>query len=206
MFASMRAFIKFSFPVIILTCWFCIAGAQETKKEFEQYISRDEFPQSIVNALRPILKNSRRTKYIEEFDDSLHTYEIKTLWNDHWLSIEFFEDHSLMDVEVIFEFEDLEKEAQTNIEYYLTNSFKRYKITRIQKQYSPVSRDITTEILISRFQENDLEHFQKRIEIVARVISNNRKTIGSFEFLFDEHGDLIKWRREKKMLTDNVLY
>ena len=181
-------------------------AGQETKREFEQNISKDDFPPMILHAMQPILTESKRTKYIEEYDDTLHTYEVKTKWNDRWLSIEFFADYSLMDIEEIYDFNNLDGKVKPVIETYLSDSFRKFKITRTQIQFSSINKRESIERSILHFKNGDMEHFQRRYEIVARVISHNKKTIGSFEFLFNRNGELIRWRREKKMLTDNVLF
>ncbi|MDF9798288.1 hypothetical protein OKW21_003551 [Catalinimonas alkaloidigena] len=189
---------------MVLLLFVSQAHAQKVKQEYEKSIKEEEVPAEILDLIRPMLEESRRIRYYEEYDGEKTGYEIEMLWRDRQLSVEFYADGRLMDIEELIDFEAMEEEAREEIAEYFEEDFEKHKIQRLQRQYTPEESDDEDEELIEDFMEEDREDLTIRYEIVARVKSD--KMYGPYEFLFDDEGELLNVQKIERRSLDNVLY
>ncbi|MEK6479090.1 hypothetical protein WJR50_16200 [Catalinimonas sp. 4WD22] len=190
--------------IMTLVLFVSQAHSQKVKQEYEKDIKEEEVPAKILELIKPMLEESRRIKYYEEYDGEKTGYEIKMLWRDRQLSVEFYADGRLMDIEELISFREMEEEAREEIAEYFKEEFEKYKIQRLQRQYTPEEEEEEDEELLEDFMEDDREDLTIRYEIVARVKGN--EMYGEYEFLFDDEGELIDVQKIERRSLDNVLY
>ncbi|MBK6266974.1 hypothetical protein JKA74_18160 [Marivirga sp. S37H4] len=202
---------------IIYTCLFVLAEksiAQEVKEKYEKEISikKDDFPENSLQLVAPILKKGEKTRLYKEFNGKDYFYELKTHYKGEKVSVKFYENGQLLDIEILKNFHDLAPEIQERINQYFQENYKKYIIHRIQIQYNREREfeDGKLEIdeddeFLEEFMEMDLEDLIVKFEIEAETVdySNERSF---FEFLFDHSGEIERKRTIVKRADDNVLY
>ncbi|WKN30010.1 hypothetical protein PZB74_13650 [Porifericola rhodea] len=195
--------------LLCLLCIFTIshlALAQDEKKEYEEKIDESEIPETIKELLSPMMEDARRIKYFREYDENHSGYEIEMVWEGKKLSIEFYDDGRLMDIEELISHKEIEDEAREAIDEYMDDTYKRHRMLRIQRQYTAEEEDDEDEDeeIIEDFMEGDTDDLTIRYEIVAQV--KGEEKYGPYEFLFDDEGNTLKVQRIDRRSSDNVLY
>lgn len=184
---------------------FCLAQKQKgIKKEVEVAIRQDEMPAPARTLLSDWLVVARRTRFYQETDGDQTSYEAKLKKEDHWYSIEFHEDGSLMDVEQLISYSSLPSSFKRNVDTYLTQSYNRHQIRRVQRQYSAKDTSVTDAEVLSTLLQGNREGLTVRFELEVDV--QQRSTIGSYELLFDEQGALLQERKIIRRSLNNILY
>ena len=177
--------------------------AQNVKKEYEKSVKAEEIPDLVRYKAAPLLEDAEQVDYYEEYNGDELFYEIKMEWNEKQLSVEFYSDGRLMDIEHLITTDEIHEEAREQIVKYL-EGYDRYKITRLQRQYSAEDQDEEDEEVIEEFIEYDTDDLTVRYEMV--VYLKGKGKYGLFEFLFDDDGELIETQRVERRSPDNVLY
>ncbi len=180
-----------------------VGHAQDVKKEYEKSIKAEEIPAEVLELVSPILEEGNGIEYFEEFNGQDRSFEIKMEWRGKQISVEFYEDGRLMDIERLISFDEIGEDAKENIHEYL-ESYTRYKIIRLQRQYSAEDQDEEDEEVIEEFIEQDIEDLTVRYEMVVYLKGHNR--YGPYELLFDHEGALINSQEVERRSPDNVLY
>lgn len=178
--------------------------AQEPKQEKEKAIKKSQMPEEAIKLLQPVFEDARRVRFYQEFDGEQTSYEAKLNWRHKKLSIEFFSNGKLMDIEQLIDVREVEETTREEINTYFTNTFGQYKITRIQRQFTAEEQDEEEEEVMEEFMENGWDDLTIRYEIVAEV--KNSYMFGPYEFLFDQDGKLIQKKKIKRRSVDNILY
>lgn len=210
----MSSFLKY-FLICFFICAFSFTSyAQEIgeKYEREEKIKQEEFPKTALELIEPILKKGKRTRYFKDYDKDSYFFEIKTIYKDEKLSIKFYKDGSLLDIEILKEFEELPEEIKKHIREYFLSNYKKHQLNRIQIQYNreeeyedgDLERDDDEEY-IEEFLEMDLEDLIIKYEIEAEVVDEENER-GFLEFLFDAEGKVEQINKIIKRADDNVLY
>lgn len=189
--------------IVILSTFVLPITAQDKKVEIEKTIEQSEMPEEAVELLKPLLEDVRKVKLYYETDGKMESYEAKFIWKSKPLSIEFYKDGKLMDIEHLIKFKEIDKKPLRNIKDYFNDNFTRHKILRIQRQYS-TEQDEGEKDIIEDLMTADREDIIIRYEIVAEV--QNNEVLGAYEFLFDHKGDLIEKREAERRSSDNFLY
>lgn len=210
----MHSYLKFSIILLALFSFANYSYAQEVgeKYEKEEKIQQEEFPKPALELIKPILKKGKRTKYFKDYDKDTYFFELKTICKDEKISIKFYKDGSLLDIEILKGIEELPEEIQEHIQEYFQSNYKKYKLNRIQIQYNREEEyeDGELEIdddeeYIEEFLEMDLEDLIIKYEIEAEVVEEGNER-GFFEFLFDAEGKVEQIKKIIKRADDNVLY
>jgi hypothetical protein len=192
--------------VLILLLLPSISIAQvEVKREMEKSIPVKEFPSKCLHRIKPFFIKSKKIRYYKEQNGERLTYEIKLKKEGKQYSIEFHQDCKLIDIEELVKLKELDKKIQNQIIDFFKKHYKKYKMYRIQKQYSPRKED-TDSFFVNNFFIETNKPYELRYEIEAEVITKDRKEVLRFEYLFDNQGNLIQKRKIEKGLMDNVLY
>jgi len=190
--------------IVALTILLAHTGlAQKVKKEYERGIKEEEMPSVVIQMLKPMLEEANKIDYYEESNDENTTYEVKMNWQDHQLSIEFYDDGQLMDIEQLIKFREVSEEAKEEIREYL-QGYKRSKITRLQRQFTAEDEDDDDEEVFEEFMEGDWEDLTIRYEM--EVYLKGQDKFGPYELLFDDEGELLDTRKIERRSADNVLY
>lgn len=210
----MNSFFKYSILLLILFAFVNTSYTQEIgeKYEREEKIKQDEFPKPALKLIKPILKKGKRTRYFKDHEADTYFFEVKTIYKEEKISIKFYKNGSLLDIEILKEFNELPQEIQEHIEQYFQTNYKKHKHNRIQIQYNREEEYEDGELEIDEdeeyvedFLEMDLEDLIIKYEIEAEVVSEDNER-GFFEFLFDAEGKMEQIEKIIKRADDNVLY
>ena len=176
--------------------------AQDFKNEVETAIARQEMPEGALTLLSDWLKDARKERFYQESDGEARSFEAK-LWRKGTVySVEFYEDGSLMDVEVLTRYQQLPKTLRSTINASLKERYGRYKIKKTQKQYSAEEGDDDAEA-IAEITEGDADDLTVRYELEIQVRGSQ---VGSYEVLFDREGKFLQQRKIVRRSLDNLLY
>ena len=161
-------------------------------------------PDNAIELLKPFFDDAKIINYYMESGGGDISYEAKFSWKGDKLSIEFFKNGSLMDIEELIGINDIKSKTQKEVEKFFSENFKKHKIIRIQRQFSAEDAHEKGSEVIEEFLENDWDDLTIRYEIVAEVLDQD--VIGPYEFLFDRKGKLIEKRKIIRRSPDNLLY
>lgn len=178
-----------------------IASAQDAKNEVEKSIGRDEMPPSSLLMLNQFWNEEKKADFYRQSDGEMISYEAKLVMKRHQYSIEFDSSGSLTDIEQLIKFEELSKAMQNTITEEIDEQYNRFRITRIQRQFSASEEGDDDDVLENVLNE-DFEDLIIRYEI--EMDAQNKDELGSFELLFDEHGNYIQKRRIVRRSLDNI--
>lgn len=173
-----------SFLLILLTV---VDGFGQYKYEKESRINSSELPFQLnldFNAYAGV----KRLKWYKEYNvDQVH-YEAKFRYHGADYSVEFDSLGLLEDVEVLYRSKDLAAQKRISIEQYLNTNYRKWKITRLQKQYL---LDVKTLDLALKDVAllSDLEH---QYELEIGVFENGVQV--NYELLFNFAGTCINTR------------
>lgn len=189
---------------VFITCLLATSAllAQEVKREFEKSITRDEVPAKALEIAAPMIEDADNLRYFYEQNTGGEFYEIKLLRENRYFSIEFYQDGRLMDIEELVPLGDIREEARELIQSYFEENFRRYRLTRIQIQYS----DDLPDRVVRGVMNKNTDDLRIRYEIEAIVKGGEEDLFGPYEFLFDEKGELLNSREIEERATDNVRY
>lgn len=189
-------------PISYLTFLFCLflvqpcTLAQDKKQEVETTIKKAEMPAAALNLLNQFWNDEKKADFYREFDGVSVSYEVKFVHNKHLLSIEFNEQGLLQDIEQLIEFDEIPENTGTAIKSYLNDQYTKFKVTRVQQQFSG------GEDLAKRYLEDNLGQLTIRYEL--GVEAQNKEELGAFEFLFNKNGQLLQKRRIVRRSLDNI--
>jgi len=210
----MNSFLKYLLICFALNALGSTSFAQEIgeKYEREEKIKQEEFPRPALELIIPILNQGKRTRFFKEYDKETYFFEVKTIYKDEKISIKFFKDGSLLDIEILNDLAELPEDIQEKITEYFQSNYKKYKLNRIQIQFNREEEyeDGELEIdddeeYVEEFLEMDIEDLIVKYEIEAEVVDGDNKR-GFFEFLFDAEGKIEQIKEIIKRTDDNVLY
>jgi len=194
-------YLTFLFFSTLLFTSFAVVSAQDIKNENEKSINREDMPTSSLTMINRFWNKEKKVDFYRQKNGEMISYEAKLEWNGHQYSIEFDSEGSLVNVEQLIDFNDIPVASQNTITEELSKQYTRFRFIRIQRQYSAEEADDRYEILEDVIDE-DYEDLIIRFEIV--VDAQNKAVMGSFESLFDEHGNMIQKRRIVRRSLDNI--
>ncbi|MEX0275376.1 MAG: hypothetical protein AB3N16_13455, partial [Flavobacteriaceae bacterium] len=119
-----------------------------------------------------------------------------------WYSVEFDEEGTLEDVEILIKQTDVPNDAWAQLNTYLGKRFKKFKIKRIQQQYPLQKGKSVEETVKNAFQNLLLPSL--RYELIVGV--KNEDGYGQYEVLFDANGLFLNIRKSLPPNYDHVLY
>jgi len=137
-------------------------------------------------------------KWYRETGYSTISFEAKTKHKGKRISVEFSENGTFEDIEIEIRTDEIPRNAFSKVSDYLLASHEKYKIDKIQIQYSG--------------EPNIVLNYFLTIEVAGDLVINyevviNTKAEGAFarfEYLFDKDGEFIQKRRIKLSMTDNI--
>ncbi len=168
--------------VILFLSWGSIFG--QTKYEKEYRLKTKDVPQKALDFVEQLNFNQTIKWYREEGLNRI-SVEAKTKFHSKKYSIEFDSTGLIEDVEIIVNWEDLPKDARSNICQSLEEAHQKFRIVKIQIQYSG-----SPENIIQKVKGDTESEITTKYEIVVKA-----KTSGnfeSFEYLFDAQGIFIQ--------------
>jgi hypothetical protein len=187
----MRSLIMFSF------CLLCLTTSAQDKLEREQRVTREAVPEP-ARAFIDSLDFEIHTRWYREIGLNRSSYEAKFKRDGERYSIEFLPDGTLEDAEIEVDWESLPESTSTRIESFLNQRFSKFKLERIQIQYSGAPEEVL------RYLKRKTGSPTVAYECVVAAKINGE--FGRMEFLFSAEGEL---KLEQKIIapsTDNIEY
>jgi len=176
-------------------------GQSQYKYEREHRILKSQFPALAIANITENVTDFKRIKYYKETDSTKISYEAKLKKDKLWYSIEFNEEGTLEDIEILIKPTDIPNDTYAKILDYLNNTFTKYKIKRLQQQYSS-NNEVVEDIFKNAFQNLMLP--SNNYEIV--VVGKKDKGYLDYEILFDADGNFKNTRTSLPPNYDHVLY
>lgn len=193
---------KFKCLFTFLFLLFAATGWAQNKYEREFRIRKSQFPEKAYILLKEELQNAKRVRYYKEVDSSKISYEVKFKKDRLFYSVEFDASGELEDVEVLIKEEDIPNSSFEAIEAYLKGYFTKYRIRKIQQQYTLAAFGSISNTLKNAFQ-NMIDPKINYELIVGGSIDGGYQ---DYEILFDAEGKFINMRKSLPANYDHVLY
>ena len=127
-------------------------GNAQNKYEREYRIRKTQFPSVALQLIAEKLEDARRIKFYRETDSAKVSYEVKFKKDRLWYSVEFNEQGTLEDIEILIKEVDIPEETFQKITDYLSRSFTKYRIKRIQQQYPSTNEESLDKTIDNAFQ------------------------------------------------------
>jgi len=183
-------------PAIFFLFLFIQTYSQD-KVEKEYRIQPSEAPEKAVSFINETYPDATKVKwYLEESEDR-KSYEAKLKWDNNKHSVEFDLQGAIEDIEITAKPINIHKEVLKELESELAGSFDKFKIRKIQIQYSGSEEQLSRAI---RFL--DYKQVLKKYEIV--IEGKKDRNIDLWECLFDADGKLLSKRRIIEKPTNNL--
>ena len=187
---------KFTILIALSSFHFSFFAQQKFEKEYR--INSNEIPAKSLQIIKMWNFKKKVKWYVEESNDG-NTFEAKVVYKRHRYSIEFSEEGQILDVEKKVKFSELSDEIQLKIKENLSKKFKKYRIKKVQVQYSGTETAIYGEV----FQlKTTHERAEINFEIVLKAKKENDYAL--YEILTDNKGNLIKELKFKQESSLNL--
>ncbi|NNJ89682.1 MAG: hypothetical protein HKP53_09790 [Eudoraea sp.] len=193
---------RYRLLIIILISAYCLQATAQAKYEREYRIKKAEFPEMAHALLANEMPEVKRLKYYRETDSAKTSYEAKLKKDRLHYSIEFDSEGVLEDIEITIKEVDLPNATFLSIREYLSKSYAKYNIRKIQQQYPVIEGKPIKKIVREAFQNLMLPYINYEL-IVSCKTKDGRQ---DFEFLFSSEGTFISKRKLLPPNYDHVLY
>ncbi|MCX2718249.1 hypothetical protein [Lentiprolixibacter aurantiacus] len=193
---------KYSFYLSLLLLLLATAGWSQNKYEREFRIKKSQFPENAHAFLKDELQNAKRIRYYKEVDSSKVSYEVKFKKERLFYSIEFDASGELEDVEILIKEADMPNSSYEAIDGYLKGYFTKYRIRKIQQQYTLAAFGTVSSTLKNAFQNM----IDPKINYELIVGGATDASFQDYEILFDSEGNFISMRKSLPANYDHVLY
>ncbi|HCX21812.1 MAG: hypothetical protein CMB80_22110 [Flammeovirgaceae bacterium] len=187
-------FVKHLFIVCFIGCSLALS-AQDIKIEIESRVAVSEVPKKALEKIKEHFPSSQAKWYKEESESGI-SFEAKFKVKEHLLSIEFGDDGVLQDTEITIKWKELEPSIQRSLLWYFEDSFDKYKLHKIQLQYTQPLAQVAEHLLSgnSLIPTYEIEFFGK----------NESKDLWEGEF--NESGEFISKRKIITKPSDTLQY
>lgn len=184
----------------ISLCWLTSLFGQG-KYEKEYRIAEAKVPQLALSYVAGF-DFEKKVKWYREENLNTASIEAKTKHQKQGYSIEFDTTGQLQDIEIKIDFQQMNTSAQKRICEALNKEFDRYKIDKIQKQYTGPATTIQT--YIKQMPPVRPADILLQYEIILE--GKKEKTIRLYEYTFTEQGQLVGKSRILLRNTDILEY
>ena len=169
--------------IILFTICFNQLYAQQ-KYEKESRLKEKDVPSKALNFIDSLEVGRRIRWYLEEVFER-RSIEAKFKLNNQKHSIEFDTIGNLEDIEIQMKWSELQKPLRDSISFYLGEDCKKFKIQKVQIQYSGDRSILLAKIKTRKSADN----YIVRYEIVVKCC--NTKNVRLFEYLFSNTGEKL---------------
>ena len=190
------------FLLLIMALFQYSTGLSQVKVEREHRIKKNQFPDAAHDFIKEKLKDAKKIRFYKETDTTKITYEAKFKKDKLHYSIEFDESGKVEDIEILIKEVDVPQDSWSNITKFLREKFDKYKIRKIQQQYSFTSDETAETTLNIAFQNLLIPSLNYAIIVRGKIQDNH----ADFEILFGAEGDFIKMKESLPANYDHVLY
>lgn len=186
---------------LLLFCGSSSFAQNKYKYEREHRIKKSQFPEKALDLIEKKLLEARRIRFYRETDSTKTSFEAKFKQDRLKYSVEFDEEGTLEDVEIVIKPVDIPDDAFSRMNEYLTDNFVKYRIRKIQQQY-PVGDEEVDTTFRNAFQNLMLPGIKYEIMVSGK----KEKGFHKFEIRFDAEGNFSKIRKSLPPNYDHVLY
>ena len=187
--------IKRSVLFLILLSWGVVYGQKKFEKEFR--LKEEDVPPAALQFVQPDELDARVKWYFEENLEG-NSVEAKLKRDGQRFSIEFDTTGTFLDIEVLSALSVLSKEVRDSIDEHLESSFQRYKVQKLQLQYS--GRISSFDAFLRSVKPS--EDFILRYELILKAKRESQWAL--YEITFTERGDHLTTSRIVLRNTDNL--
>ncbi len=187
---------------LLLLVFLINTAMAQDKYEREYRIRKSQFPDKAFVFLNTYLEDAKRLRYYKELDSAKTSYEAKFKKDRLFYSIEFDEEGLLEDVEILVSEVDIPNSSFKAMQDYLKSSFKKYRIRKIQQQYTLTAFETVENTLKKAFQNL----IDPKINYELIVAGKKDRDFQDYEILFDSNGKFIRLRKSLPANYDHVLY
>lgn len=173
-----------------------VCGQGKIEREFR--IDPGEAPETAKSWLREAYGEPRKLKWYFEETSGKSSYEAKYVFDGAAHSVEFNLSGEIEDIEIETSWEELPEACRESISAYLHGTFKKYRIEKIQIQYTGAPRDLS-----NWAKKKNSWKIQTHYEIEYYGETDSSKQL--WEGLFSETGALIR-QREIPIPSTNHLF
>ncbi|AFL85128.1 hypothetical protein Belba_2579 [Belliella baltica DSM 15883] len=166
------------------------------KREVEKSVKAADVPEEARLWLKDAYEGKSRVKWYFQTDGEKEVYEAKLKWKKKWHSVEFLPSGEILNIEILITIKELPEDVYENMVQYFTANYQRYKIDRIQIQYTGESDDL--EDLIDENEVAEQLILQYEVEYFGREKGENKMWEGHFDRL----GKMLKKRVIELNSTD----
>ena len=170
------------------------------KKEHEQRVDKDSVPEKALKFVEQIKIDMKHPRWYKENTSGKRSYEIKFVYDHQLHSVEFNEVGLIEDIEVMIKKRKLKPEVLRTINNSLDEIYDKYKIVKIQKQFSSEKEDDLIKILNQGISEDVVVKYE--IEFEAKQNGSWKM----YEGTFTKDGRLESKREIVIRSTENLNY
>ncbi|MAD98265.1 MAG: hypothetical protein CMB99_13140 [Flavobacteriaceae bacterium] len=174
----------FAVQIVLLFLLVSFSTRAQEKYEREYRIDLKEVPKKALDFIQQIPNVQKVKWYYEESQDG-ETVEAKFKHKGHKVSVEFTDKGEILDVEIKTRLGEFPKQERQLIRKVLESQFVKYRIRKIQKQFSKLSRaqfqklfsnpagfgTYNYEIVVKGKKKKQFELFQLQIDQEGAVLS-----------------------------------
>lgn len=182
--------------ILILLFSFPICGYSQSKTELEQRIKKENAPLAAQKFIDSLYFSSKIKWFVEQ-DYTTKTFEAKTKSKGKKYSIEFDSLGKIEDIEIEIKWNEIPLSIQNRICQKWNADFEKFKIKKIQIQYTGKSIDLLN-------IEKNTEQLSIKYEIVLKGQKNTQTSF--YEYLFSEKGEVEEIQQLNFRNTDNLEY
>jgi hypothetical protein len=185
--------------ILILILTASLHGYAQYKYEKEYRVKQENVPALAVNYLDSLNFKSK-VKWYKEIGINSNSFEAKTKYKGKKYSVEFSEEGFFEDIEIEIELSEIPSLTLNSISKYLAENYSKYKIEKVQVQYSG-NKNLVFDFLLYQNINDEL--------IINYEIILSSKIDGAFkmfEFLFSNSGNFIQKKEFVLKRTDNIEY
>ncbi|MEQ8909788.1 MAG: hypothetical protein RIC95_11380 [Vicingaceae bacterium] len=171
----------------------------QSKQEVEEHIEAADFPGQ-AKSFAERLFEGEKIHWIKEQNQDKISYEAKAKVGKVKYSLEFDENGKFEDLEFVIKKKQLPEKVRQEIEMHLNSKFERFKIGKIQEQWSGEKSLLRSSVQI----EKKDAALSRRYELVVNAKEKGKYI--TYEFLFDSEGRLLKSQEVEESNHDNFFY
>lgn len=181
--------------LLLLTC----PAIGQIKYEKEYRLKTEAVPEKARDFVEKMGLSDKRKWYKEESQKGT-SIEAKTKHDGKYYSVEFSDDGTIEDIEVVATWVEIGETIQEQICTYFSENFARFRIDKIQIQYTGDSEKLV------QLLENPAITSQLTIHYEVVVRTRNDGQFQSFECLFDASGEMIQQSKIVQRNLNNIEY
>lgn len=184
--------------------WFCMLCSYQVKGqvkyEREYRVKAESVPTKALDFIDELKAEHGKVKWYHEIGYHRESFEAKTKIHKQKYSIEFDTTGRIEDVEVDIDFNDIDYSVRDLICTKFSQEYDKYKIEKVQVQYTGDERKLIDAILINEFKKP----IKVQYEIVVKVKRDG--LFEEYEYLFDGSGVHISHALIVQRNQDNIEY